>query len=176
MATEAEKTLEAVKTSIQMEIDGKEFYLKASDASANELGKKLLATLAKEEDSHRLLFESIYKKISAQNDWPAADLHSDGGKELKTVFASATEKLGSQVESSSTELDNVQTALSMENKTHDFYEERAAGAAHPAEKDFYQRLALIEKEHSIVLLDYFEYLKDPAGWFTNKEHPSLDGA
>ncbi|GAH21770.1 unnamed protein product, partial [marine sediment metagenome] len=27
----------------------------------------------------------------------------------------------------------------------------------------------------LVLLDYYEYLKDPAGWFVRKEHPSLDG-
>ena len=33
----------------------------------------------------------------------------------------------------------------------------------------------IEKEHQLVLLDYYEYLKDPAGWFVKKEHPSLDG-
>jgi hypothetical protein len=26
-----------------------------------------------------------------------------------------------------------------------------------------------------VLVDYQEYLSDPATWFTNKEHPSLDG-
>jgi hypothetical protein len=33
-----------------------------------------------------------------------------------------------------------------------------------------------EKEHYLILLDYFEYLKDPAAWFVQKEHPSLDGA
>ena len=50
MTTEQDKTLEALQIAIQMEIDGKEFYLKASRESSNELGKKLLQALAGEED------------------------------------------------------------------------------------------------------------------------------
>jgi rubrerythrin len=53
MANESEKTLEALKTAIQMEIDGKQFYLKVSRESGNELGKELLRSLAGEEDIHR---------------------------------------------------------------------------------------------------------------------------
>ncbi|GAI26187.1 unnamed protein product, partial [marine sediment metagenome] len=41
--------------------------------------------------------------------------------------------------------------------------------------DFYETLAAEEREHHLILLDYYEYLKDPAGWFVKKEHPSLDG-
>ena len=66
MADEHDKTLKALEAAIQMEIDGKEFYLKASQASNNELGKKLLNKLADEEDVHRQVFESIYKHISAE--------------------------------------------------------------------------------------------------------------
>jgi len=39
MATEQNKTLDGLKTAIQMEIDGKKYYLKASQASGNQLGK-----------------------------------------------------------------------------------------------------------------------------------------
>jgi rubrerythrin len=53
MVTEQNKTLEALQIAIQMEIDGKEYYLKASQESSNELGKKLLQALAAEEDTHR---------------------------------------------------------------------------------------------------------------------------
>jgi len=30
--------------------------------------------------------------------------------------------------------------------------------------------------HHLSLLDSYEYLSDPAGWFTKSEHWSLDGA
>jgi rubrerythrin len=65
--------------------------------------------------------------------------------------------------------------MSLENKTYDFYKSRGGRAAYNAERDFYQTLAAEEREHHIILLDYYEYLKYPAGWFVSKEHPSLDG-
>jgi rubrerythrin len=175
METEQDKTLEGLQTAIQMEIDGKEYYLKASQESGNELGKKLLQSLAAEEDVHRQKFEQIYDAIRDKKAWPATDFQPDGGKRLRTIFARATEEIGSRVKSPTTELGAVQTAMDMENKTYDFYKHRGEIAAHDAEKDFYHTVAAEEREHYLVLLDYYEYLKDPAGWFVQKEHPSLDG-
>jgi rubrerythrin len=175
METEQDKILEALQTAIQMEIDGKEYYLKASQESGNELGKKLLQSLAAEEDVHRQKFEQIYDAIRSKKAWPATDFQPDGGQNLRTIFARATEEIGSKVKAPATEFDAVQTAMDMENKTYDFYKRQGEIAAHDAEKDFYHTVAAEEREHYLVLLDYYEYLKDPAGWFVQKEHPSLDG-
>ena len=175
MVTEQNKTLEALQIAIQMEIDGKQYYLKASQESTNELGKKLLQSLAAEEDIHRQKFEEIYNAIRNKKAWPVTDFQPDGGKRLRTIFARATEEIGSQVEALATELDTIQTAMDMENKTYDFYKSQGENAAYDAERDFYQTLAGEEREHHLILLDYCEYLKDPAGWFVKKEHPSLDG-
>lgn len=175
MTTEQEKTLAVLQTAIQMEIDGKEFYLKAAGESGNELGRKLLQSLAAEEDIHQQKFREIYQAIQGKNTWPATDFQPQGGKGLRTVFAQATEQIGSDVQAAATELEAVQTAMAMENNSHDYYQEQAGTAGYPAEKEFYQTLAGEEKEHSLILLDYYEFLKNPAGWFVGKEHPSLDG-
>ena len=63
MEADQNKTLRALQVAIQMEIDGKEFYLKASRESGNELGRKLLESLAGEEDIHRQQFEAIYRAL-----------------------------------------------------------------------------------------------------------------
>ncbi len=175
MVTEQNKTLDALQIAIQMETDGKEYYLKASQESSNELGKKLLQSLATEEDTHRQKFEEIYSTIRSRKAWPVSDFQPDGGKGLRTIFARATEEMGSNIKSLVTELDAVQTAMSMENKTYDFYKSQGGNATYDAERDFYETLTAEEREHHLILLDYFEYLKDPAGWFISKEHPSLDG-
>lgn len=175
MVNEQDKTLKALKTAIQMEIDGKEFYLKASQASQNELGKKLLKELAAEEDLHRKVFEDIYKDISAKKGWPGGKFHADGGKGLRTIFATALEAMDKDVSAIPMEIDAVQMAMEMENKTYDFYRSRGANAAYDAEKQFYEALAVQEEEHYRVLLDYYEFLKNPEAWFVQKEHPSLDG-
>ena len=48
-------------------------------------------------------------------------------------------------------------------------------ALYPAEKEYYEAVAAQEREHHRVLADYQEFLKNPAGFFVKKEHPSLDG-
>jgi len=176
METEQAQTLDALKIAIQMEIDGKEYYLKTSRESSNELGKKLLQSLAAEEDVHRQKFEQLYKAIRSKKAWPVTDFQPDGGKRLRTILAAATEKTGAKIKAPATEFDAIQTAMNMENKTYDFYKSQGKIATYDAERDFYSTLAGEEREHHLVLLDYYEYLKDPAGWFVKKEHPSLDGA
>jgi len=175
METEQDKTLEALQIAIQMEIDGKKYYLKASQESSNELGKKLLRSLAAEEDVHRQKFEQIYDTIRKKKVWPVTDFQPDGGKRLRTIFAKAIEETGSKVKAPATELDAAQTAMDMENKTYDFYRSQREKATYDAERQFYHTLAGEEREHHLILLDYYEYLKDPAGWFVKKEHPSLNG-
>ncbi|MFC1970680.1 ferritin family protein [Chloroflexota bacterium] len=176
MPTEMDKTTGAVQMAIQMEIDGKEFYLKASQASNNKLGKDLLQSLAAEEDIHRQKFEEIYDTISRKKAWPDIDFQHDGGRKLRTIFARAIENNESGITTIPTELDALQTAMAMENKTLDYYQSRSKLANYDAERNFYEALSIQEGEHHRILLDYYEFLKDPASWFVQKEHPSLDGS
>jgi rubrerythrin len=175
MTGEQDTTAGALQTAIKMEIDGKEYYLKAAKTSGNALGKKLLERLAAEEDIHRQVFERIYKDISAKKGWPEKAFKSDGGSGLRTIFAKALKTMDKDVKSMASELDAIQTAMAMENKTYDFYKSRSGKARYAAEKQYYEELAMQEEEHHRVLLDYYEYLKDPAAWFVLKERPSLDG-
>ena len=175
MTTEQDKTLEALQSAIKIEIDGKEYYHKVSRSSDNQLGRELFQSLAAEEDIHRQKFEEIYNAISSRRAWPKTDFLPDGCKNLRTIFAKAIEEMGVNIKAPATELDAIQTAMGMENKTYDFYKSQVKNAAYDVERDFYEALAAQEKEHHLVLLDYYEYLKDPAGWFVTKEHPSLDG-
>ncbi|HEY56626.1 MAG TPA: ferritin family protein [Dehalococcoidia bacterium] len=175
MEAEQDRTLEALQVAIQMELDGKEFYLEASRQSGNEMGRKLLASLAAEEDLHRHTFEEIYRSLKAKKGWPETHLESYGGVGLRTIFAQAMAEAGSGVRAQATELDAVKTAMDMENKTYDYYQAQGQTATYDGQREFYQALMAQEREHYLVLLDYYEYLKDPAGWFVRREHPSLDG-
>jgi len=171
MANDRAKTIEALKMALQMEIDGKTFYLKAAKASGNALGNKLFNTLAKEEDAHRLKFKAIFEAIQAKENWPEVEIEQVAEAELKTVFAQAP----AQLELRSSEMADVQIALDMENKTRDFYQAQAAKASFKIEKDYYQVLAKEETQHHKALFDYSEYLKNPADYYTMKERHSLDG-
>jgi rubrerythrin len=174
MTNEQDKTITAIQTAIQMEIDGKDFYTKASRDSKNEAGKKLMAQLAQEEDIHRKVFTDIFESIRNKKGWPEVDFKPDGGQGIKTVFAKAIENAELEEKDLNTELETITTARKMEGRTYDFYMQQSQVASEPAEKELYRKLAAQEQAHNLALADYYEYLKNPAGWFVKKEHPSLE--
>ena len=175
MTTGQEKTTQALKYAIQMEIDGKELYLKASHESGNELGKKLLASLAQQEDYHRQKFEQIYEAIRKSSKWPVVDFKAGAGKTLRTIFADESNNPTTTIKVAQTEIDAVRKAMQVEDKSYDLYHQRYEQAAKGAEREFYETIAGEEREHKLILVDYYEYLQDPAAWFVKTEHHSLDG-
>lgn len=175
MVSEKDKTLEGLRVAVQMEIDGKEFYMKASRASSNDMGRKLLESLAVEEDLHRQKFEQIYQALQQKKAWPSIEPASDFSQHLKTLFARQAEEIGTSITALSTEIEAVETAMDMENKSYDFYKSQSKTATYTVEKDFYDEVAAEETVHHSLLRDYYDYLKDPVQWFNQKEHPLLDG-
>ncbi len=175
MTDEQDKTLEGLQTAIQMETDGKAFYLKASRASGNATGRKLLESLAAEEDIHRQKFEEIYRAVRSKKGWPEIEASPGKGEKPETIFARATKALDTGKRALDTELEAVQTAMTMENRSFDFYKAQSGRAQYDTQRAFYDALAAQERGHHQVLQDYYEYMVDPVSWFVGKEHPSLDG-
>jgi rubrerythrin len=175
MPSEQEATLSGLQTAIQMEIDGKQFYLKAGKASQNEPGAKLFMTLAAEEDIHLQVFTDIYSKIKDNKQWSIGKISTHGSQKLQTVFKTALETFGQGYTPAKVELDAVKTGMNMENKTLDFYRNRSAKAAFNTEKQLYDSIAMQESEHFRLLQDYYEFLTNPADYFNKKEHLSVDG-
>jgi rubrerythrin len=175
MVSDQGKTIEALNTAIQMEIDGKQFYLKMTKTSSNPLGSKLFRTLASEEDDHRKRFEEIFRALSDKKAWPRVDFVPDGGQNLRTIFAAEIENPTRPLPAGASELDAVQIAIDMESKTYDFYKGCQETSSFETERTYFRDLSGQEREHQLVLLDYLEFLKNPAGWFTVKERHSLDG-
>ncbi|TET40568.1 MAG: hypothetical protein E3J66_06705 [Dehalococcoidia bacterium] len=173
---EAKKIMGILQDAIRMEVEGKEFYQQSSQKSSNKLAKELFRRLASEEDEHRKRFEEIYEALKKGQDWPAIEPPSSGGEQFKSIFTQATKELGSEVKVAESELEAIRTAMDMETKTHDFYHSRSEQSTLPLEKSFYQSLAAEERGHYLALVDSHEYLTDPAGWFTRKEHWAMDGA
>jgi rubrerythrin len=163
-------TLTALDAALSMEIEGKEFYLKSSRECRNEVGRLLFQGLAAEEDRHRQKFQIIYKEIAANKEWPnvTVEPHTAGLEKLFDAAASGYKFVDN-------ELQAVQTAMNMENKTRDYYLQCIETSVYPAEKYFYQSLAREERVHHNLLQDYYEYVQNPAQFFTIKEKHSLDG-
>jgi rubrerythrin len=175
MESDQAKTLEVLQLAVRMEVEGKNFYQEASQKSKNKLPRELFQHLANEEDVHRKKFEEIYEALKRGQNWPDVKPPSEKGKKLKSLFAEATKALGSKIKVAESELEAINVAMDMEIKSYNFYHSRSQQSTLPVESRFYEALAGEEREHHLALLDSYEYLSDPAGWFTKKEHWSLDG-
>lgn len=171
---EAKKMVDILHIAIQMEVEGKEFYQQASRKGSNKLAKELFQRLANEESEHQKKFEEIYEALKRGQDWPDVGLPSEKAKKIKSIFAQATKELGNRFIVAESELEAIKTAMDMEIKTYDFYRSRSEQSTLPREKRFYEALAAEERGHHLALLDSYDYLTDPAGWFIMKEH-RLDG-
>jgi len=175
MDNRVEETARALETALQMEIGGKEFYLKSAGASSNELAKRLFDNLAEQEDVHYRIIQQLHEKVVSQGGWPEVETAFKHGKSLKSVFREAVEAMGQEPKVASTELDAIKTAMGMEDRSYSFYRSRAEEAATPAERAFYEALTAEERTHYLTLVDSYDYLSDPQGWLTKTEHWSLDG-
>lgn len=176
MKEQVKKTTQALKKALQMEIEGQEFYHKAGQKSDNPLAKKLFQHLVDEENVHIQKINEIYQEIENKAGWPEKETTFQHKNSLKSVFKEAIMSMKPEVEISSSEIEALQTAMDMEDKSYSFYKSRAEEATSSAEQSFYQALTAEERGHYLTLLDSYEYLKDPQGWLTNKEHWGLDGA
>jgi rubrerythrin len=175
MKEQAEKTTQALEKALQMEIEGQKFYHKAGQKSDNPLTKGLFQRLAEEENVHIQKINEIYQAIKSRAGWPEEETNFKREKSLRSVFREAIESMDREVRASSSELEALKTAMNMEDKSYSFYKSRAEEAASHAEKSFHQALTAEERGHYLTLLDSYEYLTDPQGWFAKKEHWSLDG-
>ena len=175
MEPEQNKILEALKTAIEKEKADKECYLNAVLKSDNEAGRKLLQSLALEEDTHRQKLEEIYVTIQKEMTWPAVYFPSDKSKTLMDLLTGVCETTGVNVKNTSTELGIINTAIKKEKESYDFYKSQSQNATDKAERNFYEAIADEERDHELILVHYNEYLTDPVDWFTRVEHHSLDG-
>ncbi len=177
MMDDAQKRMETLKKAMAIELKEKGFYLAAAEAAVNPVAKRLFERLALEEDVHAERFKSIEAELSKGNDWPVAvAAPSSGGSHLKAVVSAFNKGANPKdVVAARSELDAMKQAMAKELEAYDMYRTRASETGSQAEKKFYTTLAGEERGHHLALLDSYEYLTDPAGWYTVKEKWTLEG-
>ena len=108
--------------------------------------------------------------------WPLASFPTDAARIRAMTEAAglAMPSMGTYV--SCGDLAAVETAMQMEIKSRDYYKEQGAKSTAADAGKFFAALAAEEHGHYLYLVDYKEYITDPADWFTHSEHHLLDGA
>lgn len=175
MTHHTDKATQALETALQMEIEGKKFYLESASKEGTPVLKKFFQRLAADEDQHAQRVQEIYDAIKAKQGWPEKETVFKHATSLKSVLDEAFEDMDAEpMKPSPSELEAFKKAMAMEDRSYTFYKSRFEEATSPPEKSFYKALSAEERVHYLALLDSYEYLFNPQGWFSKKERWSLD--
>ncbi len=167
--------LAALKEAIQMEVDGRQFYLEAAKKVQNEGVRQILEYLAEAEVYHIKKFNEIYHSLEKDPNWTETLASFKPPKIEPYACVLALEKAG-QATGGKDDLEALRTGLNMEQCAIDYYTKLARETEVPLARRFFISLAHEERGHYMMLLDMHNYLTDPADWFYVHQRSHVDGA
>jgi len=166
----------ALEIALDNESRERDFYLKHAERTQNSLGKSMFASIASDEDEHYNRILNLHKRLIQEGKWPETVPIEVKGTEVKKVIQKVVEAVDATAQADRDDKEAVKIAIDFETKGEKFYGDLAKSVENPMEKQFYEFLASIEREHRLSLQDTLEYFQDPAGWFRVKERHHIDGA
>ncbi len=162
---------EIIRTAVQLEKDGRAFYLDAASHASNPAVKDVLESLAKDEENHiKWIGETLGVEQSAR------ELKEESYGRVKHIFAQAPEKTKEAIKASKDDLQPLHLAVEREQKTWKAYRDWAEEVSDPSLKALLEKLVEVEKFHEHLLENTILYLEDPASFHQKEEGWLLDGA
>ena len=152
---------------IQMEKDGEEFYRKIAQNTNDEGIKRILNMLADDEIKHREILQEMRDKSEA--DMEETEILSKS----KNIFEEMQEK-HKKLTSGDKEIDLYREAKEIEQKSIDFYEEKAQEADAEDQKKILLQIADEERRHYHLIDNIEELLLRPKQWVEDAEFYHLE--
>jgi rubrerythrin len=152
---------------IRKERDAHDFYLRAAKNTNHPLGKKMFGRLADDETKHEQLLASWSRGgVCPRN----VSLPATGPDSLKRAHA----KINRAVKPETGDLEAIELGQKMEREAIAFYQDAAAKAEDREAKDLFGRLKAEEDKHLALLVDLYEYMRNPNLWSIRDEKAHFD--
>jgi rubrerythrin len=150
--------MEIYDYAMKMELDGKRFYETHAAQAKNPELKKVLLTLAEEEERHY----NVFKRLKEGKRDVSADrsAHNNSLNTVKNLFAELSESTDTK-EFADNVLSVWSEARRIEEETERFYREKAANETDPGRKRLLNSIADEERSHVYMIDGVLTYLKQP---------------
>lgn len=161
-----------LQQAIQMEKDGREFYLRAASNVESPAVRMIFEELARQEDFHIQKIGEIFtaiQKTQTLREWVTCVIENS---KLGEFFG---ERSAGQAKASASDIGALNFALQIEEKSVKYYDDLAAQTQDKHEKRFYLALSQEERGHYLRIMDSIEWLSDPEGWNYLKGRGMADG-
>ena len=153
---------------VNMEKEGKEYYERlASQTQINEL-QGVFLFMAKQEEKHRKLFESLAKGESIE---PLTA--QSAAAEAKAAFGRMAPGFSAPADMH-TATDAYKIAKTMETQAVEYYTELLTKAQTTAEKEALEVVIKEEKQHEKIVASFLEFVNRPNEWLENAEFNHLE--
>lgn len=160
-----------IKTAVQLEKDGRAFYLGVAGRTASPAVKQVFESLAKDEENH---IHWIQENLGVAES--ARELNQETYARVKHIFAEIPEAKRRQALASPNDIQPLRQAIEMEIKSARAYADWAAELADPTLKGILVKLAEVEQFHQELLENTILYMENPAEFFQREEGWMFDGA
>ena len=189
------KTSEALGIAVQMEQEGRKYYLETAAKMTNSFAGRMFLSLAEDERRH----EQIFRQMALEEGIRPGELDEidpEGPiKRIRVIFREVARDAAVPV---ADDIEALKVAMKMEEEAFRFYSQTAGelllSAPHcvasaeqcrsglrrvatgsPTEREILEKIALEENEHFRILDDTLLYLTDPVKWNLKEEKPLIDG-
>lgn len=161
--TELDEKMDAIKKAIQMEKDGRKFYLNAATQTTSPMGVLVFQNLAADELMHLETFQKIFEKKVGRKEWDELAKSSRKYADLTVFPKDLTSAKGA--ETNTNELDALNMAMDAEKGAIQFYGEILKGTKDPMVRDILKEIIQQEKSHLFILNEEFNYLSTSGYWY-----------
>lgn len=176
MTMDGKERLNALEIALTNEMKEREFYLKNAARTKNPLGQAMFRQIGDEELEHYERLKQLHEKWKQQEKWPETVPLKVKDTNIKEVLSGLRRKVEDAPKGDADDLEAVRKALNFEAKGVKFYADLRDSVTDSKEKQFFDLLSKIEREHYLSLKDTEEYFIDPQSWYQKMEHHTLDGA
>jgi len=156
------------KFAMQMELDGRHYYLDLAKKTENAGIKSVLTMMAESEAKHYNVILDMQK-----NDKTEYSKDAEALTKIKNIFTKMKE--GKEIDLDVSQVEFYKKALEIEANSEKFYLERADEEKDPHRKEIFLMLAKEEKGHCILLENIVNLVSQPDSWIENSEWYDVDG-
>ncbi len=159
--------MDIYKYAMQMEVDGRHFYLDMMNKTNNKGLKNILTMMADSEAKHYNVILVMQK-----NDKTEFSADTEVLTNVRNIFMKMKEEKDIDVDVSQAEF--YKKALKTEADARKFYLERADEEEDSHRKEIFLNLAEEERKHCVLLENMIGFVSQPADWLENPEWYHLD--
>jgi rubrerythrin len=151
---------------LQMEKDGRDFYLELSDKAQDKGMQNILKKLAEDEQKHYNAVESLRGDFAGMADTQILT-------EARNIFEQMKGR-SSSIGFPATQADLYRKARDIEKRSVVFYTEKADLVDSEVHRDLFLKLAGEEKKHVSLLEGVIDLVSRPETWLENAEFNHLE--